>query len=755
MAYLPQESAIKPSNMDSAVASGDHIGEGFDLRQLLAALRTHIVAILAILITSLLVGIVVTMLQTPQYTSAATVQIDDSAAQILQNGQDVQATSNDWDTDRFLNTQLDVLRSRALARRVASRLKISDNPRFLAAMGNASETIGVSRQRQDEQAIALLRSHMQVTLPRQSRIVTIAAISADQTVSADIANAYAAEFIQANLQRKFESSDYARQFVSQQLAGAKQRLEASERGLNTYARTAGLIRTRDSGIAKEGTSDSASTSITSASLMQLNTAANEAKAARVAAEQHWRSVASGSPLSSREVLGNNTVQNLLTKRAEIEAELRDERSRHLEDHPNVLRLQAQLAAIEQQLRSVIDGVRSSIREEFVAAQASERELVRQVAQLQGETMGEQDRSVDYNILAREADTNRALYDGLLQRYKELTAAAGISSSNIALIDRAEPASGPSSPNLVVNLAYALFAGLLLSAVLVAIRLQLDDAVRVPEDIEHKLGLPMLGIIPKLGFDTPVEQLSDPKSSLSEAYNSLRGAIGFTTSNGAPQILLVTSATAGEGKSTSSYALARGFAKLGRKVLLVDVDMRRPSTHRQLQVANETGLSSVLVGQAKLGDALRHSAFEGLDYLTSGPIPPSPTELLASPRMQALLADARTHYDMIVLDSPPILGLADAPLLSSLVDGTLLVVESDHNRRGVLKGTLRRLRMANGRVIGVALTKFDTSNSSSYTYYYGNGYDYYAYEGRDAKRRGTGLFGWRRPAQSIDPEPAEA
>ncbi len=732
------------------------LSDGIDLRQIMAVLRANVMWIAIVMAVALAAGVITTMLQTRLYAATATVQIDNEAARVLKGAEEEQNASSAYDTDRFLNTQLDVLRSRAVGERVVDRLKLIDNPRFLNEVGGGSPLNSVSRDRLKDIAIRMVRGRMTVSLPRQSRVATITVVTADSRLSAEIANAYAIEFIQANLQRKFESSDYARGFLSEQLASAKARLEESERELNNYAREAGLIRTptaaRSGGSGNAG--GSGELSVTATSLIQLNAAANDAREKRIEAESRWRAVASGDALNTPEVLSNNAVQSLLTKRAEAEAALREARARHLDEHPNVIRLQAQLNAYTQQLNSVVTGVRNGLQQEYRAALGAEQELNSQVSALKAETMQEQDRSVAYGILAREADTNRTLYDGLLQRYKELTAAAGISNSNISLVDRAQVPNSPSSPNLLVNLAYALFAGLVLSAILVVIRLQLDDGVRVPEDVEHKLGLPVLGIVPKLHEGNPFEQLADPKSSLSEAYNSLRGSIGFATAEGAPRLLLVTSASASEGKSTTSYALARGFAKLGRKVLLVDVDMRRPSTHRQFDASNDVGLSSVLVGQSTFGDAVRKSPFENLSYLTSGPIPPSPTELLASARMLALLEELRASYDIVVLDSPPILGLADAPLLSSLAEGTLLVLESDRNRRGVLRGTLRRMKLAHGRVIGVALTKFDASLASNYTYYYG--YDYYSYGGGERRRRSSNLVNRiRQKLQAVRDEANDA
>ncbi len=364
-----------------------------------------------------------------------------------------------------------------------------------------------------------------------------------------------------------------------------------------------------------------------------------------------------------------------------------------------------------------------MRSEYLAAVSAERSLQSRVDALKGDTMSEQDRSVGYNLLAREADTNRSLYDGLLQRYKELNAASGVATSNIAVIDLAEPPLGPSSPNLTRNLAFALLIGLLAAAAVVFLAIQADDTIRVPEDVEAKLGLPLLGVVP--ATDDPAAALADPKSPLSEAYNSLRSALMHATSEGLPPTLLVTSAQAAEGKTTTSQALAVALARLGKQVLLVDADLRRPAVHSLYGIANERGLSSLLTSADPAASAIVASPEPGLSLLPSGPIPPSPTELLGSLRFRALIDELAARYDTVIFDSPPILGLADAPALSALVDGVAIVVEADRSRRGGLKAALRRLRSMRPIVLGAVLTKFDAAHMANrYSDYYGS--DYYEY-----------------------------
>ena len=314
-------------------------------------------------------------------------------------------------------------------------------------------------------------SNLSVILPRDSRIVTISYVSADPDLSAQIANAYASEFIQANLQQKFDSSSYARNFLGERLQEAKGRLENSERAVNTYARSAGLINTGSSTV--EGPDGSSRTdrggSVTASSMSQVNMAANDATARRIESEGKWRAVSSGPLLSSPIVLANPTVATLLSQRATVEAELSQDRANHLDDYPTVKAKRAQLTAINQQLTSIAGNVKNSVRQENQGALSTEQALKGKVEQLKSETLSEQDRSVQYNLLAREADTNRQLYEGLLERYKTLNAMAGVSLSNISIIDNAEVPKGPSSPNLVRNLLLGLIAGLGLAAMLVFFR----------------------------------------------------------------------------------------------------------------------------------------------------------------------------------------------------------------------------------------------------------------------------------------------
>lgn len=701
------------------------------VRYALSLARRNLVAIALILAAAVAAAVVLTMIDTPRYTAVTTVQINDQSDKVLGEEMDTEANVDaGWDVERFLNTQLEVLRSREVAERVANELNLYDDPSFFAAM-ELDEPSGIDRTMRRETVVALVQKSLDVDLPRETRVVRISVTSANPEMSARIANGFAEQFIQSSLQRRYDSSSYARKFIADQLAQSRGQLEASERELNAYARQAGLLR--DRGVqTKDGTDSTGATSVTVASLDQLNAAANQARAARIQSESRWRAEQAQAPLSSSAVLANPTVQQLMTDRARVEAKLETLRARYLDDYPEIVQLEAERTSINQQLQSVARSVRDSIRSEYVGAQTAERRLQDQVAALQGETLAEQDRSVRYNTLAREADTNRSIYEGLLQRYRELNASAGISTSNLSIVDKALVPRTPSSPNLVKNLLIAILLGLIAAGAFVVLRDQLDDTIRVPEDVEAKMQMPLLGVVPTSQDESPADELLDPKSPMSEAYNSLRGTLMYSTPDGLPRILQVTSSQPAEGKSTSSNAIALGLARMGKSVVLIDADLRRPSEHKLHKLPNDRGLSDLLTGGHELDDTIVHEVSPNLNIITSGPIPPSPTELLSGPRFAHLLEQLSSRYDCVVIDSPPVLGLADAPVMSALADGVIFVVEASRSRSGMLKTAVRRLRAMNPVILGAVLTKFDpTAASNKYSEYYG--YDYYRYSHADDAR----------------------
>lgn len=702
---------------------------GLSIRHIVAAVRGNVTLISFTLALALATAVVVTLLQTPRYNANALIQINNTSNRVLKSQDDDQedeVSASSSDTDRFLKTQIGVLQSRALAERVIQRLSLASSVRFYASQGrslpNASKGVA---EKQDE-LVKLVTKNLAVTLPHDSRIVTITYESNDPQISADVANAYASEYIQMSLKRKFDSSSYARDFLSGQLQQTKQKLEESEKALNGYARQTGIIRLQGASDSDSKSATVGGQSVTTASLMQLNQAANDAKSRRIAAEARWKSINSGPLLSTSDVMSNAGIGQLLTQRAAIESALEEDRARHLDDYPTVRAKQESLASLNRLIQQSAANIRNGVKAEYQAAVEAEGSLLRQVEEAKSSTLNEQDKNVQFGLLAREVETNRQVYEGLLQRYKELNASAGITISNISVVDIAQAPLRPSSPDIRRNLAAGLVLGILLVIAIVTIKDQFDDSIRIPEEIETKLGINLLGVIPRSHKTNVSEDMADPKSFISEAYNSLRGSLIYSTPEGLPKVLLITSAQPSEGKTTTSFAIATGLARMGKKVLLIDADMRRPSIHRQIDYDNSEGLSTLLTSGDALLSVARMTEQPNLTLVTSGPVPPSPTELIASSRMRELIAHAASIYDVVLIDSPPVLGLADAPTMSAVADGVVFVVEADRSRHGSLKAALRRMRSVRPNLLGGVLTKFDPLRSGNrYSSYYG--YEYYQYQ----------------------------
>ena len=338
------------------------------------------------------------------------------------------------------------------------------------------------------------------------------------------------------------------------------------------------------------------------------------------------------------------------------------------------------------------------------------------------------RSIQYNILQREVDTNRILYDGLLQRYKEVGVAGGVGVNNVAIVDTAEVPTAPSSPRLLLNLLLSLVAGLGLGALLAFILEQSDEAIADPGELQRQLGLPLLGSVPKLVDRAPKDALLDRKSELVDAYLAVQANLEFTTEHGVPRSLAVTSTRPAEGKSTTSLALATMLSRAGKRVVLVDGDMRSPSVHHLGGVGHEQGLSNFLAGADDIEPLLFRMEPLGFPAMSAGPIPPNAAELLTGDRLPLLIERLLEHFDHVVIDSPPVMGLADAPLIASRVEAVVYAVESHGIRASLVRTALARLQSANAHVVGGVLTKFEARKA-----HYGYGYEYgYGYGRRDAK-----------------------
>lgn len=727
----PGGEAVMASDAQATPAAGLRgLAAELDFAKIKVALRRNRLILIGIVAGFLLIGLIVTLLATPVYRAVASVQLEEQSSRVL-GTEDPEPAANGLDAERFLQTQVDILNSRSLAIRVAERLNLFRDDSFLIAMGeegvsDASNPAELRTLRR-EKVISKLQKSLAIQLPRNSRLASIIFYSPDPQLAARVANAYAESLIADNLARRYRTSAYARDFLQQQLSETKRRLEASERAAINYARAAGLIDT-SAGEAAGPNGQRAQRSLTTSSLVAMNEVLSAATAERLRAQQRWERTQAIPPLQLPEVVANQAVQQLYQKRAELEAAYQGELERRKQDYPTVKQSAAQIRELDQQIAAIAGGIKSGIRQGYDIALRQEQAIRSQLDQLRGNTLAEQQRSIQYGILRREVDTNRELYDGLLQRFKEVGAAAGVTANNISVVDTAEPERVPSSPRPLLNMALAGLLGVIFAFAAMVARELFDDAVRSPDDVESKLGAPLLGSVPLLGKgETALEELTKLRSPMSEAYASIRTSLEFAGERGFPRTLLTTSSQPSEGKSTSSYALARSLAQVGKRVLLIDGDLRKPNMHRLVGLKNVNGLSTLLIGRNTPDEVIQQTGIENLSFIACGPLPPNPTELYARGALRDLLARLLERFDVIVIDGPPVMGLADAPLLASLVEGVVFLVDASRSHRGRSRIALRRLLKAHGKLSGVILTKFDARHQG----YEGYGYSYeYGSAGND-------------------------
>ncbi|HEY8591343.1 MAG TPA: polysaccharide biosynthesis tyrosine autokinase [Sphingomicrobium sp.] len=724
-AQLPMRSVEAAMLHPEFVFANEAPESGFDLVKLWSVMWRNRLLILAVLAVSLALGVVSLFISSPVYQATASIEIENQPTKVL-GTEDFQQSANPTDTDRLLQTQIDILRSRALAERVASDLNLSSNDRFLASQG-VKPRPGLRH----EQVIETLRDSLRVWLPRNTRVVPVSFDSSDPALAARIANRYVDALIEGNLQRHFDTSRYSKEFLQEQLELTKARLEHSEEALLAYARSVGIVDPSAGAGDPNSSTNNAPRSLTSANLIDLNQSLAGVKTARIQAEGRWRQALATPVMSLPEVLTNPAIQEMTQRRAELEASYQQDLQHRKADHPMVQQQAAAIRELDRQIGTLANSIRSSIKNQYQAAVKQEAQLSATVGHLKGATMAEQQLGIRYNILKREVTTNRELYDGLLQRYKEVSAEAGVTSNNISVVDRASSPLLPISPRPLVNIGLALLFGLALSFGVVVALETFRDGVRSPDEVEQRFGIPLLGHTPLLAAGSgATEQLMDPGSNVSEAYQAVRTSVELSSELGTPKTLLITSSRAGEGKSTTSLAMARDAARSGRKVLLIDADMRRPSLHTLLRTAKEPGLSSFLTQQLPAEHVIQETDTPGLSFMPAGPKPPSPAELVSGMGMGALLTYLSDKYDQIIIDSPPVLGLADVPRLASIVHATILVIEANRSHRRGIDNAIRRLNAARAHIIGAVLVKFDPAKAD---FGYDYAADYYSYgEASDGK-----------------------
>ena len=702
---------------------------------------------ISVLLLVVLASLLRTYTTTPMYRSQARIliELEDERTEAV----GINSNTNQYAQDPapYFQTQYRILTGRELARRVVQRLNLARVPEFngagpeptrvsqvLAAMREQIETpvrnlLGRPARRprtagtttSEAALIDAFLSRVSIEPVTESHLVDVSFVSADPRFTVRAADALAEEYVQQNFELRRQNTAKSLEWLGQELAKQKAKVEDSERAMAQYREDQNALSLEDR------------QNIVVARLNQLNDAATRAKMSRVQKESLYNQIKSigptvASPDTIPSILQNPYIQSMKTRLADLQRERTTLMERYGDKYPDVMKVNANIQDAQRQLQLEIAKAIEGIRNEYQSAVTEERTLAGALEEQKAAAMDLNRKSVSYTVLEREAQSNRQVYEALLQREKELQVTANGRGNNVRLMDHAELPGGPFTPNPRRDIMLALMAGLALALGVVLGVDYLDDTVKTPEDVTRKLKLPFLGMVPKIsGDDQPVLSVRVPHE-FGEAFRSLRTSLVFSNGSESMRVVMVTSSQPLEGKTTTACNMAIALAFGGARVLLIDADMRRPGVHRTLGLQNTVGLSHLLTGQATPRQAIQKLEDPNLWVMTAGVIPPNPSELLASERMKTLVKHAQDGpFDWVIIDTPPVLAVTDAVILAPLASGVTFVIGSEMTRRRLAERAIETLMTSKPHLLGVVLNRVDLArNKYYYSRYYGYKYkSYYA------------------------------
>jgi succinoglycan biosynthesis transport protein ExoP len=697
----------------------------------LLILRKHQWLILSFMLAVVSITAIGTFRMQPVYVATTRIEIDRENSNFLpfQNTDDYMI-----DLENYIETQSKILTSETLALQTIRSGILSGQGDFSSdpSASDALATGSLANLKPPPELGAFLSSLSVKRVPN-SRLMDVSFESTNALQAAQIVNAHIKNYVEQNFQSRYEATTRASTWLTDQLNELKIRVEKAEDARITYERQNQIWALDDK------------QNVTTQRLADLNKQLTDAQSERMRKQSMFEFAKAGDIDSVPQIRDNAAVQDLLRKRADINSQFNDASTQYGPNFPRVQRLQSQLkefdASIEKEKRAVV----ARLESEYAEARQREQLLSQALDQQKTEVNQMSERMVQYSILKREAEANKALYDGLLTKLKEAGISAGLRSSNIRVVDPAMVPTYPSRPAKTRNIALSFIIGLVGGIGLALLREYMDNTVKSPDDIEALVRLPSLAVVPAFaesngdrprskllkgatsnGHDKRIELVAQhlPKSQMSEAFRALRTSLLLSQAEHPPQVILVTSALPREGKTTAAANLAVTLAQLGDRTLLIDADLRKPGIGRLLSLGSGkyAGLSSFLAGVSSLDlVTIQHPAIPNLSAIPTGPLPPNPADLLSSHKLDDAIAELRTKFKFIVIDSPPIMAATDAVILSVKADGVLLVVRSGETPKEAFTRTRDLLLSVKCHLLGVVLNAVD---STAPDYYYS--YRYYPY-----------------------------
>lgn len=709
-----------------------------DLRDLLDTLIRRKTLVLICLLACFFAVAIYTFTVTPQFKATGVLKVSAQSDKITKFD-DLESTA--MKTMEFQQTQVKMLQSEQLAIRVIERMDLNSNKVFNPATGKSGNDGGFFaaiksfiRPEEDMNTVSLLNDdarnqieidkalkqfqNLFVVSPiKNSELIEVSFQSPSPGLASEVTNTVMDEFVNMTMDNKLRMSQDASKFLNKQIEAAQIKLEQSEQELQKFARGIGIV------------SLDPSQNLVMKQLEQLNQALAEARAKRILKEARYQQLLSPEAGNLKETTHNELIWRLKDKYASLFSEYQQLGTTFKPGYPKMVQLKARMDELQAQIHAEELAIADSVRDEYETALKEEQYLQERTEEQKQRAMELDEKATQYKIFAREVETNKSIYQSLLQRAKEIEATVGASVTNIQIVDQARPPLYPFKPRMVLNLLLGLVLGLVTGVGAAFVAEFFDNTIKNPDEMVERFGIPVLGLLP---FDKEAEEnrkymalkfYTDPRSPVAEAFRTTMTSVRLSVADNPPKTILFTSILPGAGKSSSSSNACFSYLSEEERVLLIDVDLRKPSLHHIFSNGLKgNGLSSVLTGMAKLSDVIIHTEYPGLDYISSGPLPPNPAELLSSKRMRQLLEVVSSEYDRVILDGPPYQGFAEILVLSHMVDGVILIsVEGDTPREGV-KHFRQAVANVGGRILGTIINKSGRQRGlSSY-----NSYKYYSY-----------------------------
>lgn len=690
-----------------------------------------------------LIGVLITLPQTRIYqarTSLEIIGLNDNFLNFKQTSPVAEERTNVDTSD--IQTHIKIIQSESLLDRVIAKLSTresvsaeeSSRPSAWRKLLNLPELSGPTIR---EQVLRNAAKSLKVRAAGQTRVVEITVDSPSPKLAAAFANTLADEFIEQNLESRWKTTEKTSSWLSRQLDDMRIKLERSEDALQAYARNSGLIFTEEK------------TNISEEKLKQIQQELSTATADRIAKQSTYEMALNGPPDSLPNVLNDSALKETHAKITDLRRQIAQLRATYTPEFKAVKRAEAELATLQAAFDSDRAAILARIRNEYQEASRKEKLLSAAYNAQTSEVTGEGEKSIQYSILKREADSNRQLYDAMLQQLKQSTIASAMRASNLRVVDPAKVPAYPYKPNAPQGGGLGLLSGMLLGAAFIIMRERADRSIQQPGDSPLYLNLPELGIIPagkSVGSRNTLDAAVGPgkqntsdqielitwqrkPSLVAESFRSTLISILFAGENGSkPKVLVLTSPSPGEGKSTVTSNLAIAMAEVGQKIVLIDADMRRPRQHEIFAINNDRGLSTILRektplnGDESLGGLIRESEVPGLFVLSSGPGASSSTNLLYGSHMFELLQYLRNEFDVVLIDTPPMLQIPDARVLGRIADQVIMVIHAGHTTRDAAIAARQRFSEDGTQILGTILNDWDPKQSTSG--YYGRYQNYY-------------------------------